>query len=124
MKKQGAVIKHKRNKIVEKSILLSKSIQLKLDFDLQVSAWIPSAKINKPMPQVNLTMNVSYDDIRIGCNTTEELIDGLMEMVAFLEKNKDVLNNTVKTEQQKWIDLCNMQHAKLQGLKVVEMKSA
>ena len=76
------------------------------------------------MPQVNLTMHVSYDDIRIGCNTTEELIDGLMEMVAFLEKNKDVLNNTVKTEQQKWVDLCNMQHAKLQGLKVVEMKSA
>lgn len=124
MKKQGAVIKHKRNKIVEKSILLSKSIQLKLDFDLKVSAWIPAAKVNKPMPQVNLTLNVSYDDIRLGCNTTEELIDGLMEMVAFLEKNKGVLNDTVKTEQQKWIELCNMQHSKLQSLKIVEMKTA
>jgi hypothetical protein len=124
MKKQGAVIKHKKSKIVEKSILLSKSIQLKLDFDLQVSAWIPAAKINKPMPQVNLTINVSYDDIRLGCNTTEELIDGLMEIVSFLSKNKEVLNNSAKAEQQRWLDLCNMQHARLQGLKVIEMKSA
>ena len=101
MRKQSAEIKHKRSKLVEKSVMMNKTVQLKLDFDLSVTAWIPSAKINKPMPQVNLTMHVSYDDIRIGCNTTEELIDGLMEMVAFLEKNKDVLNNTVKTEQQK-----------------------
>ena len=124
MRKQGAVIKHKKNKVVEKSMLLSKSVQLKLDFDLHVSAWVPSAKLNKPMPQVNLTMNVSYDDIRLGCNTAEELIDGLMEVVAFLEKNKEILNNTAKTEQQKWIELCQIHHSRAEGVKVVNLKSA
>lgn len=124
MKKQGAIIQHTKSKIVEKSIILSKSIQLKLDFDIKISAWVPCAKINKPMPQINITINCAYNDIRMGCNTTEELINALMEQVAFLEKNKEVLDAAAKEEQNKWLELCNEQHNKLQGLRVIKMKSA
>lgn len=121
MRKQSAEIKHKRSKLVEKSVMMNKTVQLKLDFDLSVTAWVPSAKVNKPMPQVNLTLNVSYDDVRLGCNTTDELIDGLMEIVTFLEKNKEILNNTARTEQEKWIELCNEQSKKARGLKIVDL---
>ena len=86
-RKQSALISHKKNKVVEKSILLSKTIQLKLDFDMKVSCWVPRAQANKPMPQVNLTFSVAYDDIRLGCNDTQEIIDAMVEIVAFLSKN-------------------------------------
>jgi hypothetical protein len=121
MRKQRAEIVHKRSKLVEKAVMMNKTVQLKLDFDLSVTAWVPSAKVNKPMPQVNLTLNVSYDDVRLGCNTAEELIDGLMEIVVFLEKNKEVLNTSAKTEQQKWIELCNLQMNKTKGLQIVDL---
>jgi hypothetical protein len=125
MKKQGALIQHRKAKIVEKSMLISKNVQLKLDFDVRITAWVPTAQPNKPMPQVNITISCSYDDIRMGCNTTEELINALMEQVAFLEKNKEILNAAAKEQQNKWLDLCNEQHSKLErGLRVVQMKSA
>jgi hypothetical protein len=122
MRKQSAVIKHRKGKVVEKSILMSKAIQLKMDFEIQCSAWVPRALPNKPMPQVNLTLNVSYDDLRIGTNTTDELIDGLMEIVAFLEKNKNNLDNSVKEEQKRWNNLANAQFEATQKPKVVEMR--
>ena len=88
MRKQSAVISTKKNRIIEKSILMSKVVQLKLDFDIQVSAWVPRAVANKPMPQVSLTMNVSFNDLRLNTDKTEDLIDALMEIVAFLDKKR------------------------------------
>lgn len=121
MRKQKAEIVHKRQKLVEKSIMMNKTVQLKLDFDLSVTAWVPSAKVNKPMPQVNLTLNVSYNDVRLGTDTAEELIDGLMEIVSFLDKNKEALNNSARSEQAKWLELCNQAINKTKGLKIVDL---
>lgn len=122
MKKQSAVIKHRKNKIVEKSVLLNQAIQLKMDFGINVSAWVPRALANKPMPQVSLTMNVSMDDLRLNTNTTEELIDALMEIVVFLSKNKNTLNTAVQEQQQRWMELAQEQFEKTIKPKVIEMK--
>jgi hypothetical protein len=120
-RKQSALISHKRNKIVEKSILLSKVIQLKLDFDMKVSCWVPRAQANKPMPQVNLTFSVSYDDIRLGCNDTQEIIDAMVEIVAFLSKNMEVLDANVAEQQDKWLKLSEEQFLSTKKPKVVKM---
>lgn len=122
MKKQSAIIKHRKGKMIEKSVLMNKSIQLKLDFDIQVSAWVPRAVANKPMPQVSLTMNVSYDDLRFNTDKTDDLIDALMEIVSFLEKNKKTLDANVEEQQKRWLELANEQFEKTQKSKVVEMK--
>jgi hypothetical protein len=86
--------------------MLNKSIQLKLDFDFNVTTWVPEAKENKPMPQVNITFNVATDDLRLNSDRTQDLIDGLVKVIHFLEENKNVLDEKVIVEQQKWLELC------------------
>lgn len=105
--KEHIIQKRKTRKIVEKAVMMNKSVQLKMDFDFNVTAWVPAAKINKPMPQINITLNVSHDDVRIGCDKTQQLIDGLIEVVAFLQKNKDTLDQTAEQQRSKWLELCN-----------------
>lgn len=117
--KEHIVQKKKSRKIVEKAVMMNKSVQLKLDFDFAVTAWVPAAKVNKPMPQVNITMNVAHDDLRIGCNRTQDIIDGLVEIIGFLEKNKQILDETALKEQEKWAELCNQQVNSV--LKVVQL---
>lgn len=118
--KEHVVQKRKTSKIVPKAVMLNKSIQLKLDFDFKVSTWVPEAAVNKPMPQVNITFNVAHDDLRLGSNKTQDLIDGLVEVIHFLEANKSILDEKAEIQQQKWLELCQKQ---VKGIpKIIELQ--
>lgn len=110
------------SKIVEKAILLPKTIQLKLDFEIQATAWIPKAKANKPMPQICLSLAVSYDKLRLNADTTDELIEALAEVMVHLEKHKEILDKMVDDEQTEWLELCNQQRIKAKKTKIVPLQ--
>jgi hypothetical protein len=114
------------NKIVEKSVILPKTIQLKMDFEVNISAWVPVAKANKPMPQLSLTLSVGLDNIRLNANSADEIIDCLGSIMVHLENNKDVLDKKVREQQLNWLQICQELHEKtLRGMTVVKsLKSA
>lgn len=97
------------SKVVEKAVILPKAIQLKLDFDIQATAWVPKAKANKPMPQICLSLSANIDTMRLNANSTDELISSIAEIMVHLEKNKDILDKIVQEERKQWFELCKMQ---------------
>jgi hypothetical protein len=123
MNKQNAVINYRKTKVVEKAVLLNKSIQLRIDFSVSCSVWIPVAKQNKPMPQIVLTMNVGTEGVSFNANNTEDIVKALYNMAVFLEKNEQHLNQTVEEQRDKWLEMAEGMHRDCQQMKVVKMES-
>jgi hypothetical protein len=110
------------SKIVEKAILLPKSVQLKLDFEIQATAWIPKAKANKPMPQICLSLAANIDKLRLNADTTDELIEALGEIMTHLATHKDTLDKMVDAEQTEWLELCNKQRNNAKKSKIIPLQ--
>jgi hypothetical protein len=110
------------SKVVEKAILLPKVVQLKLDFQLQATAWIPKAKANKPMPQICLSLAANIDKLRLNADTTEELIEALGEIMTHLATHKDTLDKMVDAEQTEWLELCNKQRNNAKKSKIIPLQ--
>ena len=110
------------SKVVEKAILLPKVVQLKLDFQLQATAWIPKAKANKPMPQICLSLAANIDKLRLNADTTDELIEALGEIMTHLATHKDTLDKMVDAEQTEWLELCNKQRNNAKKSKIIPLQ--
>jgi hypothetical protein len=123
MNKQNAVINYRKTKVVEKAVLLNRSIQLRLDFNVVCSVWVPMAKENKPMPQIVLTMNVGTEGVSFNANNTEDIVKALYDMAVFLEKNEQHLNQIADEQRDKWLEIAEAKHRASKQMKVIRMES-
>lgn len=108
--KQNAVIKTRKQKAVEKAVLMSKQLVIDYDgggegFTVNVAAFVPKAALKKPMPKLALTMDVADDKIRCVSGSVAELAELHMQIAKWLLENEATLQMKVLEEQKAWLDL-------------------
>ena len=90
---------------VEKALLMHKQLKLDLDFDIQVSAFVPKANLKKPMPKVAVTIDCAFDKMRLVSGKPEDLRDMFGEIAFWINENLDKLNEVMEKEQNAWLEI-------------------
>lgn len=119
--KQRVNLQQLSRNIVPKAVLLTKSIQMKIDFDTKVTAWIPEAQQNRPMPQICVTLNAAHDELRLNANSTEEIINYFGQVIHHLESNRDILDSRITKEQGKWLEICQETFNRAKGTAIIPL---
>lgn len=101
--KRRQVVKEVQQQRIEKALIMSKNVQLTLDFGIKSSVWIPKGDKSKMLPKVSLVLSAATNDIRLVAENVEELQQALIEVISFLDENKEDIERTKIKEQQIFI---------------------
>lgn len=103
--KQDAKILMKGKKQVEKAILLHKKIQVRKDFNAQVSCFVPRAEKNKPCPSLAITFDIAYDNIKLVCPDVDSANEVFYQIITTIETWRESIEKELISERERWIKL-------------------